>query len=63
MAARGNTKSLIDEEIKKAIENILDNNGEGLTYDEWILKVHKDMIFDNLSILNEGLEIRKELGN
>lgn len=63
MAARGNTKSLIDEEVKKAIENILDNNGEGITYDEWLLKVHQEMIFKNLSILNEGLEIKKELGN
>lgn len=58
MAIRGNNRQKPSNSIKDTASKILAE--KGISYEEWLDEAHKKLIFENLDIINEGLELRKE---
>lgn len=56
--ARGNSRQKPSNDIKDTVSKILAD--KGISYDDWLKEAHKKLIFENLDIINEGLELRKE---
>ncbi|HAT4340524.1 hypothetical protein ACSXBY_15980 (plasmid) [Clostridium perfringens] len=61
MAVRRNNKEKPSNSIKDTASKILAE--KGISYDEWLDEAHKKLIFENLDIINEGLELRKEFSS
>lgn len=61
MAIRGNNRQKPTNSIKDTVSKILDD--KGISYDDWLNEAHKKLIIENLDIINEGLELRKEFAN
>ncbi|MGU8577975.1 hypothetical protein [Clostridium perfringens] len=61
MAIRGNNRQKPSNSIKDTVSKILAE--KDISYDEWLDEAHKKLIFENLDIINEGLELRKEFVN
>ncbi|PWW90744.1 hypothetical protein [Clostridium perfringens] len=61
MAIRGNNRQKPSNSIKDTASKILAE--KGISYEEWLDEAHKKLIFENLDIINEGLELRKEFVN
>ncbi|KXA05038.1 hypothetical protein ACV3R5_15190 [Clostridium perfringens] len=59
--ARGNNRQKSSNDIKDTINKILDD--KGISYDEWLNDAYRNLIFENLDIINEGLELRKEFSS
>ncbi|HAT4218974.1 hypothetical protein [Clostridium perfringens] len=58
---RGNNRIKPNNPIKETVKKLLD--GKGISYDDWLNEIHMKFIFENLEIINEGLELRKEFSN
>ena len=59
--ARGNNRQKPSNDIKDTVNKILDD--KGISYDDWLNEAYRKLIFENLDIINEGLELRKEFVN
>lgn len=56
--ARGNSRQKPSNDIKDTVSKILAD--KGISYDDWLKEAYMKLIFENLDIINEGLELRKE---
>lgn len=61
MAVRRNNKEKPTNSIKDTVSKILED--KGISYDEWLNEAYIKLVFENLDIINEGLELRKEFSS
>jgi len=51
----------LDKDLKELAIGIIEANGK--TYEEWLNEQHKNLIFSNVKIIKEGLNLIKEVGD